>query len=49
PTLAGHALEIHPAHNADPRARAASFDRTTGSFSVPARTAVVFVVRPVSN
>ncbi|MFG6485845.1 pullulanase-type alpha-1,6-glucosidase [Roseateles sp. BYS78W] len=50
PTLAGHALELHPvqANGTDPRARQASFDRATGSFSVPARTAVVFVVRPAA-
>jgi pullulanase-type alpha-1,6-glucosidase len=50
PTLAGHALELHPvqaaAGAADARARQASFDSATGSFNVPARTAVVFVVRP---
>ncbi|WP_458232762.1 pullulanase-type alpha-1,6-glucosidase [Roseateles sp. P5_E8] len=49
PTLAGHALELHPAHTADQRARAATFDRTTGAFNVPARTAVVFVVRPAAS
>ncbi|MDH0864694.1 alpha-1,6-glucosidase domain-containing protein [Mitsuaria sp. GD03876] len=52
PALAGHALALHPVHTAptaaDARARQASFDRTTGRFSVPARTAVVFVV-PASN
>jgi len=50
PTLAGHALELHPVHTAatavDARAKQASFDSTTGSFSLPARTAVVFVARP---
>ncbi|MFG6416949.1 alpha-1,6-glucosidase domain-containing protein [Roseateles sp. DC23W] len=49
PTLAGHALELHPAHAADQRARAATFDRATGGFSVPARTAVVFVMRPATT
>ncbi|MBW8845081.1 MAG: pullulanase-type alpha-1,6-glucosidase [Burkholderiales bacterium] len=53
PVLAGHALELHPvqaaAGAADQRARQASFDRATGSFSVPARTAVVFVARSASN
>ncbi|MFG6431126.1 alpha-1,6-glucosidase domain-containing protein [Pelomonas parva] len=49
PTLAGHALELHPAHTADQRALAATFDRTTGSFNVPARTAVVFVARPAAS
>nr|WP_297530518.1 alpha-1,6-glucosidase domain-containing protein [uncultured Roseateles sp.] len=48
PTLAGHALVLHPVHTAagaaDARARQASFDRATGRFSVPARTAVVFVL-----
>ncbi|MGM9480568.1 alpha-1,6-glucosidase domain-containing protein [Roseateles sp. NT4] len=50
PSLAGHALELHPVHTAatavDSRARQATFDRSTGTVSVPARTAVVFVVRP---
>ena len=49
PTLAGHALELHPVHTApgaaDTRAAQASFDRASGSFSLPARTAVVFVAR----
>ncbi|MFG6460973.1 alpha-1,6-glucosidase domain-containing protein [Roseateles sp. DXS20W] len=49
PTLAGHALELHPAHTADQRARAATFDRATGTVNVPARTAVVFVARPAAN
>ncbi|MBL8278666.1 MAG: pullulanase-type alpha-1,6-glucosidase [Pelomonas sp.] len=52
PTLAGHALQLHPVHTAagavDARARQASFDSSTGSFSVPARTAVVFVARPAA-
>jgi pullulanase len=52
PTLAGHALELHPVHQAatavDWRAKQATFDGTTGSFNVPARTAVVFVVRPAA-
>ncbi|MCY4744470.1 DUF3372 domain-containing protein [Pelomonas sp. UHG3] len=43
PVLAGRPLVLHPAHVADQRARAASFDRASGSFSLPARTAVVFV------
>ncbi|MDR7267665.1 pullulanase/glycogen debranching enzyme [Pelomonas saccharophila] len=50
PALAGHALELHPVHTAatavDWRAKQATFDRATGTVSVPARTAVVFVVRP---
>jgi pullulanase-type alpha-1,6-glucosidase len=47
PTLAGRALQLHPVHTApgaaDARARQATFDSSTGSFSLPARTAVVFV------
>lgn len=47
--LAGRAFELHPvlaaATAADPRAKAATYDRASGQFSVPARTAVVFVVR----
>ena len=50
PTLAGHALQLHPVHTApgaaDARAAQASFDSATGRFDVPARTAVVFVARP---
>jgi pullulanase/glycogen debranching enzyme len=34
---------LHPAHRADARARAAAYDSATGTFSIPARTAVVFV------
>ena len=34
---------LHPAHRSDPRALAARYDVTTGAFSIPARTAVVFV------
>ena len=34
---------LHPAHRADPRAKIATYDRATGTFSIPARTAVVFV------
>ena len=53
PALAGHALELHPVHTAaaaaDKRAALAGFDRATGRFSLPARTAVVFVVRPVAT
>jgi pullulanase/glycogen debranching enzyme len=48
PALAGRPLELHPVHTtvdaADTRAKQAGFDRSTGSFSIPARTAVVFVV-----
>ena len=43
----GKRLRLHPAHTAagagDKRATQARFDAATGSFSVPARTAVVFV------
>ena len=49
PALAGRALELHPVHTAagaaDRRAALAGFDRATGRFSLPARTAVVFVAR----
>jgi pullulanase len=52
PALAGRTLALHPVHAAanaaDWRAKQATFDGTTGSFHVPARTAVVFV-RPASN
>ena len=34
---------LHPAHRADARARTAAYDSATGTFSIPARTAVVFV------
>jgi pullulanase len=34
---------LHPAHRSDPRVKQASYDRATGTFSIPARTAVVFV------
>ncbi|MGN6830003.1 alpha-1,6-glucosidase domain-containing protein [Paucibacter sp. M5-1] len=47
PELAGRALELHPVYAAagaaDQRARQAQFERASGSFSLPARTAVVFV------
>ncbi|MGQ3051660.1 MAG: alpha-1,6-glucosidase domain-containing protein [Roseateles sp.] len=47
PALAGRALALHPVHTAataaDKRAAQASFNGATGSFNVPARTAVVFV------
>ena len=43
----GKALHLHPVHTApgaaDKRAAQASFDAATGAFSVPPRTAVVFV------
>jgi pullulanase/glycogen debranching enzyme len=34
---------LHPAHRADPRVKAARYDSATGTFSIPARSAVVFV------
>jgi len=34
---------LHPAHQADARAGSAAYDGATGAFSIPARTAVVFV------
>ncbi|MDL2353939.1 MAG: DUF3372 domain-containing protein [Pseudomonadota bacterium] len=34
---------LHPAHRADARARSASYDSASGAFTIPARTAVVFV------
>jgi pullulanase-type alpha-1,6-glucosidase len=47
PALAGRGLSLHPVHTspaaADRRAAGASVDNTTGSFNIPARTAVVFV------
>ncbi len=49
PQLAGKAFVLHPVqaspNAADKRAQQATYDATTGSFMVPARTAVVFVVR----
>jgi pullulanase-type alpha-1,6-glucosidase len=49
PALAGKGYELHPVHvaaaAADTRARDASYVSATGAFSVPARTAVVFVKR----
>ncbi|MFT7724059.1 MAG: DUF3372 domain-containing protein [Roseateles sp.] len=52
PALAGRPLVLHPVHTAagaaDWRAAQAAFDAATGTFSVPARTAVVFV-RPASH
>ncbi|MGZ8295495.1 MAG: alpha-1,6-glucosidase domain-containing protein, partial [Telluria sp.] len=41
--LKGKSLKLHPAHKSDERVRQASYDRATGTFSIPARTAVVFV------
>ncbi|WP_231512200.1 alpha-1,6-glucosidase domain-containing protein [Paucibacter sp. KBW04] len=49
PALAGRSLELHPVHRAagaaDRRAAAAGFDVASGTFFVPARTAVAFVMR----
>ncbi|MBZ2209210.1 alpha-1,6-glucosidase domain-containing protein [Massilia soli] len=39
----GKTLRIHPAHKSDKRVTEAAYDSATGTFSVPARTAVVFV------
>jgi pullulanase len=48
PQLAAKPFVLHPVHRAtgaaDTRAAQASYDASTGTFSVPARTAVVFVV-----
>jgi pullulanase/glycogen debranching enzyme len=41
--LQGKQLRLHPAHRADPMVKQASFASATGTLSVPARTAVVFV------
>ena len=53
PALAGRPLELHPVHTAagaaDRRAALAAFDRSSGRFSLPARTAVVFVVRGATS
>ncbi len=47
--LRGQALQLHPVHRAvkaaDQRAASATYDSSTGTFNVPARTAVVFVAR----
>jgi pullulanase len=39
----GKHYRLHPAHRADARARSAAYDSAAGAFSIPARTAVVFV------
>ena len=48
PALAARAFVLHPVHlaagAADTRAAQATYDTATGTFSIPARTAVVFVV-----
>jgi pullulanase len=44
PALSGRRLLLHPVHlfSPDPVAKTARFDRATGTFSIPGRTAVVF-------
>ncbi len=44
PVLAGRRLRLHPVHlmSPDAVARTAAFDRATGTFTIPGRTAVVF-------
>ncbi|MES2150627.1 MAG: alpha-1,6-glucosidase domain-containing protein [Pseudomonadota bacterium] len=39
----GKPYRLHPAQTADARVREARYERATGSFSIPPRTAVVFV------
>ncbi|MFP5391910.1 MAG: alpha-1,6-glucosidase domain-containing protein [Gammaproteobacteria bacterium] len=43
PDMKGRTLRLHPAQVADARVKEARFDAATGRFTVPARTAVVFV------
>jgi hypothetical protein len=47
PDAVGKRLHLHPVflseHAADKRATQATFDGATGAFSIPPRTAVVFV------
>jgi len=42
---AGKAYRLHPVHanGADKRARESAYDPASGRFTIPARTAVVFV------
>ena len=50
--LAGRRFQLHPIQRSsnDPVVRTASYDRATGTFSVPARTAAVFwAMRPLSR
>jgi hypothetical protein len=44
PALAGRRLSLHPVHDLSPDrvAKTARFDRATGTFRLPGRTAVVF-------
>ena len=46
PTLINQALELHDVqkNSADATVRTSTFDETTGTFSIPARTTAVFVV-----
>ncbi len=48
PALKGHAFVLHPVHRAagaaDTRVRESSWDAATGTVTVPARTALVYVV-----
>jgi len=39
----GKGLRLHPAQVIDTRVREATFDSATGVFTIPPRTAVVFV------
>jgi pullulanase len=49
PEARDRAFELHPVHRAagaaDARAREATFDAARGEFTIPARTAVAFVLR----
>jgi len=47
PQLAGQRLKLHPVQrgSADPVVRSASFDCRTGTFTIPPRTAAVFVAK----
>ena len=49
PALAGKEFQLHQVHTsfkaADKRAAQATYDGTSGTFNIPARTAVVFVVK----
>jgi pullulanase len=39
----GKHLRLHPAQVADKRVREATFDSASGTFTIPPRTAVVFI------
>jgi pullulanase len=47
PALAGHDARLHPAqaHGSDPVVRRSSYDRATGTFTVPGRTVAIFTTR----